>query len=197
MANHLLLRSCYTIHHCEYSTIFSHNSKAPRFSIFLGSIAYIGAFCTPFIYNKILDSVKFKRIVPTRIRESNIEAKEIIQIDATIITGFLIFLTLVTSLSSTESQTISTIVKDIAKKDNIPIQKSSDSESDSSLGAHLAEFGHTTRPALLSNITGTIIIIFAFSAISASIFRSSEIGRRLMVAGFIYIFFAIIPLTYF
>ena len=49
---------------------------------------------------------------------------------------------------------------------------------------------------LLGNITATIVIIFSISAITTCILYEKERGLRLMIAGFFYLFFAILAMTY-
>lgn len=130
------------------------------------SLAYIIAFTTPSIYKRVLQAGPLEQISVThRVRQ--LEAKDIMQINATVIAGALILLTLL--------QFSSTI----------------------GLGSNLALYLGMSANQMIACLTGTVVLIFAFSAIAVSIFRYTEIGRRLMVAGFVYLFFAILALTYF
>jgi hypothetical protein len=45
-------------------------------------------------------------------------------------------------------------------------------------------------------MAGTIVIVFAFSALTAAIFKYTQIGRPLMVGGFVYVSVALVILTY-
>jgi hypothetical protein len=95
-----------------------------------------------------------------------LEARDIIRINTTVIAGALILLTLLRSTSS-------------------------------GLGSTMASLSHMSADQLIASMIGIIVLIFAFSSIAVSIFSYIEIGRRLMVAGFVYLFLAILALTYF
>jgi hypothetical protein len=131
---------------------------------YLGLVmAYIISFTTPSIYNRVLKIGKLKDIsVKDSVRD--LEARDIIQIDATVIAGALVLLTLSSSLG---------------------------------VGGYLAHVLGVQSVTVITNVTGAIVLIFAFSAVAVSIFRYIEIGRRLMVAGFVYLFFAMLVLTFF
>lgn len=60
----------------------------------------------------------------------------------------------------------------------------------------LSHFFGISQQELFSLITATTVAIFAFSAVASSIVKDIEVGRRLMVGGFVYLFFMIflIPL---
>jgi len=95
------------------------------------------------------------------------DRKQIIAIDGTVIAGALILLTLLSSVNPNALPGRGTaMILDITTGDLIP------------------------------TITATIVVVFAFSAVAASIIEEIEVGRRLMVTGFVFLFFAILSITY-
>ena len=131
---------------------------------YLGLVmAYVISFTTPSIWKRVLQIGKLKQISVTH-RARELEAKDIIQIDATVIAGALVLLSISSSLG---------------------------------VGGYLAHVLGIQAATVIANVTGAIVLIFAFSAVAVSIFRYIEIGRRVMVAGFVYLFFAMLVLTFF
>jgi hypothetical protein len=92
-------------------------------------------------------------------------ATEIITIDATVIAGSIVFLTLLGISQQLPGSSLSNVL------------------------------GIGDPRSLFSLITATIVAIFAFSAIGASIVKDVEVGRRLMVGGFVYLFFMIFSIA--
>jgi hypothetical protein len=138
----------------------SYLSGLPYIGFVLG---YIISFASPSIYKRVLQIGTLKQMsVVHRVRQ--LESRDIIQIDATVIAGALVLLTLSSSLG---------------------------------VGGYLAHLLGIQASTVIVNATGTIVVIFASSAIAVSIFRYTEIGRRIMVAGFVYLFFVMLILTFF
>ena len=139
------------------------------FRFLLLSIIYIIGFSTPYIYNRILRLPGLKDSSFTHLVKTGLEPRDIIQINATVVTGALILLTLLSQQGQSTSPT---------------------------LARHLSTWMGVDSNVLIADMTGTTVIIFGFSAIAVSIIKDIEVGRRLMVAGFVYLFFAILTLTY-
>jgi preprotein translocase subunit SecG len=129
------------------------------------------AFTTHSIYKRVLQIGILMQISVTHPKYRQLEAKDIIQINATVIAVALILLTL--------------------------LHSTPESGSSLGLGSIMAALSHMSVDQMIASMTGTIVIIFAFSAIAVSIFSYIVIGRRLMVARFVYLFFRILALTYF
>jgi hypothetical protein len=143
---------------------------------FTGVLVYVIVFCLPpkkSLYSWILRKLKRWDLTdqePTgdpKSPYSKLQPRDIIQIDATVIAGALILLTLT----------------------------SFDTPGKPSSIAHVCQMTGLNLQSPV--ITATIVSIFAFSAIATSICEKIEVGRRLMIAGFVYIFWAILLLTYF
>ena len=140
------------------------------FRFLLLSIIYIIGFSTHYIYNRVLSLGFLKDRSITLIGKGGLESRDIIQINATVITGALILLTLLSQIDETSPPLLAT---------------------------HLGLWLGVSSNIVIADMTGTVVIIFAFSAIAVSIIKDIEVGRRLMVAGFVYLFFGILALTYF
>lgn len=131
--------------------------------LFFLSLVYIAAFCSPSIYPAILRIGYLRNISLRYYRKMSVT--EIITIDATVIAGSIVFLTLLGISQQLPGSSLSNVL------------------------------GIGDPRSLFSLITATIVAIFAFSAIGASIVKDVEVGRRLMVGGFVYVFFMIFSIA--
>lgn len=144
-----------------YRLMYPAESFYLKIGLFFISILYIVAFCSPSIYPRVL-RIGYLRTFSLQ-SDRKLTFGDIMQIDATVIVGSLIFLTL-TGINEEEQLLPSTTLSHL-------------------LGVNPQE--------MLSLITATIVAIFAFSAIATCIVNDIEVGRRIMVGGFVYLFFTI------
>jgi hypothetical protein len=169
------------------------------FRFLLLTLIYMVAFSTPNIYNFILHSrfLNLKKISLTHKGKNEISPSNIIQIDVTAIFGVLILMTILSLDSSRTDQST-------AGFNEVGCQEyRDDPEKNPEFPKTLPPFGRglviltCMDPNVLTvHVTGTIVMIFAFSAIAVMIIRYIEVGIRLLVGGFVYLFLAMLVLTY-
>jgi hypothetical protein len=133
----------------------------PGFNFFILSVLYITGFTTPIIYNKFLQLGVLEKMSLTVGSHGGLEAKDIIQIDATVIVGALLLLTLQQVQPASDETLPQSNGRTIG----------SDKNDEPQPGYLLSKLGNITPSRLVVNMTGTIVVIFAFSAVTASIFK--------------------------
>lgn len=128
---------------------------------------YIGGFLNPKIYPWFLRLPFVRKYAAKANRLESISPKDLLTIDATMIVGALVLLSLYS----------------INDELSLP-------------GSGLSCLTGMTSAELIGNTTATVVVLFAFSAIATMAINDIKRGSRLMIGAFVYLFFAIISLTY-
>lgn len=161
------------------------------FRFLLLSFIYILALAIPQIYNYILRSrfLNLKNVSITQWDKNVISPAKIIEIDVTAIFGILILVTIL-SLDSTSQFDKSACVANQQNPD------SQYADTLPPLGRGFVLMTCVNPSVLMANVSGTVVMIFSLSAIAVAISKFIEVGIRIMVGGFVYLFLAMLILAY-